>query len=94
MDQALADAVHLANRPLPKALDGRYDWQVKPKTETGQSGDEMHSHLHKAVQHVEGAVKRTKAFNPSLIVRDYAVSSELFTHHFILACFCPSSPQP
>ena len=32
--QSLADAVHLQARPMPKAPDGRYDYQVLPLTET------------------------------------------------------------
>ncbi|KAJ3522855.1 hypothetical protein NM688_g8813 [Phlebia brevispora] len=66
---ALADAIHLENRPLPKAPDGRYDWQVRPKTAPDASAAATHSYLYKAVQGAEGTVKRIKAFNPKLIVR-------------------------
>ena len=45
--------MHLKARPLPKAPDGRYDYQVKPKTDTDQSADEQHSFLWKVQQRAQ-----------------------------------------
>ena len=54
---------------MPKAPDGRYDYQVQPKTVPDQTADATRSYLYKTVDYVEGAAKRIKSFNPKLIVR-------------------------
>jgi linoleate 10R-lipoxygenase len=60
---ALADAVHLKARALPKAPDGRYDYQVKATTDTDQSADEQHSFLWKAQQRVQADSKFLGVFD-------------------------------
>ena len=47
---------------MPKAPDGRYDYQVKAATDTDKSSDEQHSYLWRAVQRVEGDARFLKVF--------------------------------
>ncbi|CAL1708758.1 unnamed protein product [Somion occarium] len=55
---AAADEVHLADRPLPIAPDGRYDWQVKPTTDTPTSKDvDQHSILYTLSSDIEKRIK-------------------------------------
>ena len=50
--QALADLVHLKQRPLPVAPDGRYDSQVQPATATADNSDKV-SALHRVLDVVQ-----------------------------------------
>ncbi|KAI0079537.1 heme peroxidase [Panus rudis PR-1116 ss-1] len=52
----LADALHNVTQPLPKANDGRYDWQVKATTEA--SPYDSHSKLYKVAQDIQDRIKK------------------------------------
>lgn len=54
-------------RALPKATDGRYDYQVKPKTDTDQSSDQQHSYLWRAEKRLEEDAKFLKVFRPEAV---------------------------
>ncbi|THH01371.1 hypothetical protein EW026_g1293 [Hermanssonia centrifuga] len=54
---ALADTVHMANRAPPKANDGRYDYQVKPKTAPDTSAKDTQSILHRAATRVQTRIE-------------------------------------
>ncbi|KAI5117531.1 hypothetical protein M0805_004764 [Coniferiporia weirii] len=52
-----AELAHLADRPLPKAPDGHYDYQALATGETSGKSD-SHSRIYTLVSNVQGAISR------------------------------------
>ncbi|KAL4246542.1 hypothetical protein ABKN59_008749 [Abortiporus biennis] len=64
----LFDVAHLSARPLPTAPDGRYDDQVKPKTEPVDPTND-YSIVHKLTVSLETLRQHLASIDPTLIVK-------------------------
>ncbi|KAL4246560.1 hypothetical protein ABKN59_008750 [Abortiporus biennis] len=74
--QQLLDGAHLSDRSLPTAPDGRYDSQVRPRTEPVDPSNN-YSILHKLTSSVETLNQNLSSVDPTLVVKLLSVVKSL-----------------